>query len=60
MYVRENQERSYFTVMVYLNGDFEGGSTRFLSRDERRYLDVIPQAGRVLVFQHDTYNKNEK
>ncbi|KAI2625658.1 hypothetical protein GGR54DRAFT_509381 [Hypoxylon sp. NC1633] len=51
-----------FTVHLYLNDSRQevgaatpdpiGGATSFLSRDERRRLDVDPKAGRVLIFQH--------
>jgi hypothetical protein len=30
----------------------EGGATTFYSHDMRRRLDVVPKAGRVLLFQH--------
>lgn len=32
--------------------ELQGGATSFLSRDERRKMDVDPKAGRVLIFQH--------
>ena len=37
------------TVLVYLNGGFEGGETRFMEQIEEV---VVPQAGLVAVFQH--------
>lgn len=45
---RTPDERSFLTVMVYLNEDFEGGHTRFL----RLGAEAIPRTGRVLLFQH--------
>jgi len=50
-----------FTVHLYLNdsvaeageeAELIGGATSFLSRDEKRKIDVNPKAGRVLIFQH--------
>mmetsp|Transcript_157952 Transcript_157952/g.278858 ORF Transcript_157952/g.278858 Transcript_157952/m.278858 type:complete len:427 (-) Transcript_157952:80-1360(-) len=35
MFERSEDERSLFTCMFYLNGDFEGGATRFLRIDDR-------------------------
>lgn len=35
MYARSEEERSLFTCMFYLNGDFEGGATRFLHIEDR-------------------------
>jgi len=56
-YVRESGpkcgERSCITVQLYLNGGFEGGSTTFLSNDERERVEVVPKPGLVLIFQHD-------
>ena len=37
------------TVLVYFNGDFEGGETRFMEQLEAR---VEPRAGLAAVFQH--------
>jgi hypothetical protein len=53
--------KTLFTVHLYLNdsrqtvgeeAELEGGATSFLSRDEKRKMDVDPKAGRVLIFQH--------
>lgn len=47
-------ERSHYTFHLYLSGDksLDGGSTTFFSRDGMRTLDVEPNLGRVLIFQH--------
>lgn len=55
-------EISYYTLHLYLNEPAPaapgektgGGATRFhsLSWDDKRYLDVQPKVGRVLIFQH--------
>jgi len=47
-YVRNAQERSLLTLIVYLNEDFEGGRTAFLDFG----LEAIPKTGTALVFQH--------
>ena len=52
---RDNGERSYFTFMVYLNEDFEGGATSF--RDGHGVsvggmLRVTPRKGMALMFYH--------
>ncbi|OIW23613.1 hypothetical protein CONLIGDRAFT_719229 [Coniochaeta ligniaria NRRL 30616] len=53
--------KTLFTLHLYLNdskqtvgdrAELQGGATSFLSRDERRKMDVDPKAGRVLIFQH--------
>ena len=48
-------EQSFVTFQLYLNDDFQGGETRFLSNgrwseDEYR---VVPKMGSVLLFQHN-------
>lgn len=52
MYLRENGERSYITMQLYLNEGFEGGSTTFMSRDEHDRKEVVPKTGTALVFEH--------
>eukprot|EP01137_Pigoraptor_chileana_P010420 Opistho-2@60034 len=53
-YVRENGERSFITVQLYLNEGYQGGSTSFLdsTEDGAQRFDYIPKTGSVLVFQH--------
>lgn len=56
----DGQEISFYTLHLYLNGpdptapegELKGGATTFHSFNERRQFDVIPKAGRVLIFQH--------
>ena len=47
---RDARERSLFTAMVYLNDDFEGGSTDFDVADEA--FGIVPERGMVLLFEH--------
>ena len=49
-FARPNGEESLLTFMVYLNDDFEGGTTNFL--EERPPLVVQPERGMALVFAH--------
>ena len=42
-------EISLLSVLVYFNGDFEGGETRFTEQLEEV---VVPAPGRVAIFQH--------
>lgn len=46
---RNESERSFYTYLVYLNGDFEGGETNFATVPE---LSIKPVTGLGLVFQH--------
>ncbi len=47
-FVRSPIERSLYTFMVYLNDDFEGGTTDLLGLG----LSIEPKVGRALLFQH--------
>lgn len=52
--VRNEEEASYFTFMIYLNDDFEGGHTSF------RYHNVTPRKGTALVFYHGMKDTGEE
>lgn len=47
-FVRNAEEMSRLTFMVYLNDDFTGGTTNFLHLEKR----IEPRAGMALFFQH--------
>ncbi|MFT3770125.1 MAG: 2OG-Fe(II) oxygenase [Minicystis sp.] len=49
-FYRHARERSVVTAMIYLNEDFEGGSTDFDLGDEE--IRVVPERGLVLLFDH--------
>lgn len=44
---RSERERSFHSVLLYLNGGFVGGATEFSPGSP-----VIPAAGRALLFDH--------
>ena len=44
-------ETSHITVQIYLNDKFKGGTTRFVCG--KRFFDVQPRKGSVLVFDHN-------
>ena len=48
-FVRNENERSVYTLIVYFNDDFEGGSTAFLVDPE---VSITPRTGMALLFQH--------
>ncbi|ETO29871.1 hypothetical protein RFI_07249 [Reticulomyxa filosa] len=61
-FVHDANLRSVYTVMIYLNEDFEGGETRFFhTHKNERYLTsndfdafhVRPATGTCLIFNHD-------
>ncbi|KAL0489787.1 prolyl 4-hydroxylase [Acrasis kona] len=63
-------DRSIFTVIIYLNNDFEGGGTKFHQRpkgelpfiddstqDSTSSSNIKPEAGSVLLFNHDVLHE---
>jgi prolyl 4-hydroxylase len=54
-FARDNLERSFITVQVYLNDGFEGGETTFFSKkfkNEDNTWKCIPKTGSCLLFMH--------
>ncbi|MET4108223.1 2OG-Fe(II) oxygenase [Hymenobacter sp. UYP22] len=49
-YVRNEVEASYYTFMIYLNDNFQGGATTF------QKLHIQPKQGMALVFLHNLYH----
>lgn len=60
MYIRDNGERSYITVQLYLNEGFKGGSTTFMDFDLKHRKEVVPKAGMVLVFDHEIMHEGSE
>ncbi|MEL7500572.1 MAG: 2OG-Fe(II) oxygenase [Planctomycetota bacterium] len=61
-YERDNGERSYLTLLIYLNDTFDGGETLFDDSCSEESFDdvaVVPQTGMALFFEHSTYHKGE-
>ena len=48
-FFRNDDEQSFYTFIVYLNEDFEGGETTFLVEPE---IVIKPKTGSGLFFQH--------
>ena len=46
-FIRNAVEASYYTFMIYLNDNYEGGETSFSE------LMIMPSQGMALLFQHD-------
>ena len=50
---------SKFTVLTYLNDDYEGGKTTFYNHDFIETTQIQPKRGRTLIFDIDLYHKGE-
>ncbi|MDJ0366019.1 2OG-Fe(II) oxygenase [Hymenobacter sp. H14-R3] len=53
-YARNAHEASYFTFMVYLNDNFQGGDTTF------RGVRIRPRQGMALIFLHSLYHEGSE
>jgi predicted 2-oxoglutarate/Fe(II)-dependent dioxygenase YbiX len=51
-FYRKYHEESRLTFMIYLNADFEGGTTEFYRDSGTPKLTVRPESGMALVFEH--------
>ena len=51
-YERANGERSFLTLMMYLNEDFAGGETFFLEPARR----ITPRTGTLVLFRHQLWH----
>lgn len=47
---------SKFTVLIYLNKEFEGGNTQFYDTSFQKTFTIQPCAGRVLAFDIDLFH----
>jgi len=62
-YRRDNGDRTYLTIQLYLNEGFKGGATTFLKRVEKSDegdVEVVPKTGSILIFQHDLYHEGSR
>ncbi|XP_060081640.1 uncharacterized protein LOC132560951 [Ylistrum balloti] len=74
-YEEDSKHRSMKTLMVYLNGDFTGGSTNFVDESQTLHMDetgkycaeeknilckVQPEAGMAIIFNHHRLHEGQK
>lgn len=59
-YIRDNGERSYITIQLYLNEGFKGGSTTFMDFALKHPKEVVPKTGMVLVFDHEIMHEGSE
>lgn len=53
----EKQLYSKFTLLIYLNDDFEGGECKFFDNDFQQTLTVFPKCNRTLIFDIARWHK---
>ncbi|XP_078333302.1 uncharacterized protein LOC111118708 [Crassostrea virginica] len=57
-FLRENGEKSFLSVQIFLNENFMGGNTAFLDLEESEKIEVEPRTGSVLIYQHDILHED--
>lgn len=50
---------SKFTVLIYLNDEFEGGRTTFYDNNFKQTVSITPKPNKTLVFDIDLYHCGE-
>jgi prolyl 4-hydroxylase len=56
-YNRKQQLKSNYTLLIYLNDEFEGGQTSFYTPEFKHYLDITPKRGSCAVFDINWWHK---
>ncbi len=58
-FIRNKDERSFLTLMFYLNENYEGGETVFLQNTEERKVisSIKPETGMMVFFPQDVYHE---
>ena len=58
-YNRDTNEKSSWTLLIYLNDDFEGGHTLFYDSEWTLTNTVCPQKGKALLFDIDLWHRGD-
>lgn len=56
-YNKSEKIKSRFTLLIYLNDDYEKGETSFYDDNFNHLLDVKPEKGKALIFDIDMWHK---
>lgn len=54
---RNKHEKSRYTLLIYLNDDYENGETIFYTDDFKLLATITPKRGMALVFDIDLWHK---
>lgn len=59
-YDKINKLKSTYTLLIYLNDDFEGGETTFYDQSFNEQFKITPQKGMALIFNIDNWHRGCK
>jgi hypothetical protein len=51
---------SKYTVLIYLNDDYDGGNTTFYTDTFQKTYDILPKKGRLLCFDIDLFHSGNR
>lgn len=58
-YDRTSKEKSRWTLLIYLNADYEGGKTLFYDDNWQPTEDITPEKGKALLFDIDLWHRGD-
>ena len=56
-YNSKTKDRSKYTVLIYLNDNFEGGHTQFYDNSFRPVYKIKPKTGSCIIFELDQFHE---
>lgn len=59
-YNRKTKEKTRWTLLIYLNDNYEGGHTLFYDDEWKQTRDVQPKEGKALLFDIDLWHRGEE
>lgn len=61
LYIDYNKkEKSRYTLLIYLNDNYEGGQTQFYSDEFQKTAAIQPEKGMALLFDIDLWHQGEE
>lgn len=58
-YDRKKKLKSRYTLLIYLNDNFEGGSTQFYTDRFKPTFEIVPEKGKALLFDIDLWHQGK-
>ena len=55
----QNKEKSCWTLLIYLNDDYEGGHTIFYDDNWKQIESISPERGKALLFDIDLWHRGD-
>lgn len=59
-YDKSRQTKSKYTLLIYLNDNFQGGETTFFTNDFQEECTIIPKKGSCLIFDMIKWHKGNE